>query len=49
MVKNAATNQLFEKGQNNWQVNTKDLPNGVYFVKISSDKTYGVQQFVKAN
>ena len=49
MVQNATTNQRFEKGENNWQVNTKSLPSGVYFVKISSNKTYGVQQFVKAN
>ena len=48
MVQKAVSNQRFEKGQNEWQVKTNDLPNGVYFVKISSDKTYGVQQFVKA-
>lgn len=47
MVQNVITNQRFEKGRNERQVNTKDLPNGVYFVKINSDKTYGVQQFVK--
>jgi pullulanase/glycogen debranching enzyme len=47
MVQNIATNQPFEKGENQKTVNTKDLPNGVYFVKINSDKTYGVQQFVK--
>ena len=47
MVRNITTNQHFDKGTNEWQVNTKDLPNGVYFVKINSDKTYGVQQFVK--
>lgn len=47
MIQNVLTNQRFEKGRNEWQVNTKDLPNGVYFVKINSDKTYGVQQFVK--
>ena len=49
MLRNVATNQFFEKGENYRQVNTKDLANGVYFVKISSDKTYGVQQFVKTN
>ncbi len=47
MVQSVTTNQRFDKGRNEWQVNTKDLPNGVYFVKISSKKTYGVQQFVK--
>lgn len=47
MVQSIATNQPFEKGENQKTVNTKDLPNGVYFVKINSDKTYGVQQFVK--
>lgn len=47
MVQNVATNLRFEKGENQKEVNTKDLPNGVYFVKINSDKTYGVQQFVK--
>ena len=46
MVQNVATGQRFEKGENEKQVNTKDLPSGVYFVKISSDKTYGVQQVV---
>ena len=46
MVQNIVTGQRFEKGENEKQVNTKDLPSGVYFVKISSDKTYGVQQVV---
>ncbi len=49
VVKNVTAQQAFDKGQNQWQVRTGDLPNGVYFVKLSSDKTYGVQQFVKSN
>ncbi|MBL7818745.1 MAG: T9SS type A sorting domain-containing protein [Saprospiraceae bacterium] len=47
MLKNVVTQQRFAKGENQWLVPTQDLPNGVYFVKMSSEKTYGVQQFVK--
>jgi hypothetical protein len=48
LVKTVFTARPFEKGQNEVSVHIADLPSGVYFLKIQSDKLYGIQQFVKA-
>jgi hypothetical protein len=47
MLKNIVTNQPFSQGENSYQVPVADLPKGIYWVKISSDKMYGVEGFVK--
>jgi hypothetical protein len=46
MVKNF-NNQLFQKGQNEKTLPVSDLPQGMYIVKLSSEKLYGVQYFAK--
>jgi Secretion system C-terminal sorting domain/Copper type II ascorbate-dependent monooxygenase, C-terminal domain len=46
MLKNF-NNQLFQKGQNEKVLSVSDLPQGAYIVKLTSEKLYGVQYFVK--
>jgi hypothetical protein len=46
MLKNF-NNQIFQKGQNEKVLSVSELPQGAYIVKLSSEKTYGVQYFVK--
>ena len=46
MLKNF-NNQRFQKGQNEKLLSVSDLPKGMYIVKLSSEKLYGVQYFVK--
>jgi Secretion system C-terminal sorting domain/Copper type II ascorbate-dependent monooxygenase, N-terminal domain/Copper type II ascorbate-dependent monooxygenase, C-terminal domain len=48
VLKNVATNQAFSQGENVYQVPVSDLPTGIYWVKISSDRMYGVEGFVKS-
>lgn len=48
MLKNIATNQTFPQGENRFQVPVSDLPKGIYWVKIGSDRMYGVEGFVKS-
>jgi Secretion system C-terminal sorting domain/Copper type II ascorbate-dependent monooxygenase, N-terminal domain/Copper type II ascorbate-dependent monooxygenase, C-terminal domain len=47
VLKNVVMNQPFVQGENMYQVPVADLPVGIYWVKISSDRTYGVEGFVK--
>jgi Secretion system C-terminal sorting domain/Copper type II ascorbate-dependent monooxygenase, N-terminal domain/Copper type II ascorbate-dependent monooxygenase, C-terminal domain len=47
VLKNVVLNQPFVQGENIWQVPVSDLPKGIYWVKISSDRMYGVEGFVK--
>ena len=46
MLKNF-NNQYFLKGQNEKTLSVSDLPKGMYILKLSSEKLYGVQYFVK--
>lgn len=45
--KSVSTEESFTEGKNEKTFSVFDLPKGFYFVKISSDKIYGVQQFIK--
>jgi hypothetical protein len=47
VLKNVVMNQPFVQGENAYQVPVADLPVGIYWVKISSDRMYGVEGFVK--
>lgn len=47
MVKGITKAQLFSKGENQVQIITADLPSGVYLLRFSSEKVYGIEQFVR--
>ena len=47
MVKSVSTGESFMEGKNEKTFSVSDLPKGFYFVKMSSDKTYGILQFIK--
>jgi hypothetical protein len=46
MVKGVAKAQWFGKGHNQLTISTSDLPAGIYFLRFSSEKVYGIEQFV---
>ncbi len=46
-VKGVVRGQWFDKGENQLPISTADLPSGTYIVRLSSEKTYGIQQFIR--
>ena len=46
-VKGIVRGQWFDKGENQLPISTADLPSGNYIIRLSSEKTYGIQQFVR--
>jgi hypothetical protein len=47
LVKRIATNQQFIEGNNKLEASTHDLVSGLYYIKVSSNKLYGVQKILK--
>ncbi len=47
LVKPLERNVLMQKGKNEIRIETQDLASGLYLVRLSSAKHYGIQQFVK--
>jgi hypothetical protein len=41
------TQQNFSPGQNTFRIDVSNLPKGVYFVKITGEKTYETKKFIK--
>lgn len=48
-IKGIAKGQWFDKGSNQIQISTDDLPSGVYIIRFSSEKNYGIERFVRIN
>jgi hypothetical protein len=46
-VKGVMRGEWLEKGDNQIPISTADLPSGTYILRLSSEKTYGIQQFVR--
>jgi hypothetical protein len=47
LIKGVLRGQWFDKGDNQVPISTADLPSGTYIVRLSSEKTYGIQRFVR--
>jgi Copper type II ascorbate-dependent monooxygenase, N-terminal domain/Secretion system C-terminal sorting domain len=46
-VKGIFRGEWLDKGEHQLPISTADLPSGTYIVRLSSEKTYGIQQFVR--
>jgi hypothetical protein len=46
-VKGVMRGEWLDKGDNQVIISTADLPSGTYIVRLSSEKTYGIEQFVR--
>ncbi len=46
-VKGILRGEWFDKGEHQLPISTADLPSGTYIVRLSSEKTYGIEQFVR--
>ena len=47
LIKNIAHTQKFISGSNQFPINVADIQAGVYFVRVQSDKFYGVEKLIK--
>jgi hypothetical protein len=47
LVKRLATQEWLKEGLNSLSFDTHDLPSGAFFVKISSNNFYGIEQVIK--
>ncbi len=47
LIKSIAHTQKFLSGSNQFQMNVADIPTGIYFVRIQSDKFYGVEKLIR--
>lgn len=46
-VKSVLQSQNFSAGIHQYFINTADIPSGIYFVRLQSDKFYGIEKLIK--
>ncbi len=46
-VKGVVKGQWLDKGENQIPISTVDLPSGTYIVRLFSEKTYGIERFIR--